>query len=49
MVVCKICGKECETLDFLRKHSAVKHKIKSEDTYIDYVLNGVRQIGRAHV
>ena len=39
---CKICQKECESLNSLRSHSIQKHNISSEQIYIDYVLNGVK-------
>jgi very-short-patch-repair endonuclease len=41
MVICKECKREFETLDSLRRHRVQKHKITSEQTYIDYTLNGV--------
>jgi len=41
MVICKECNSEFETLDSLRRHRVQKHKISAEQTYIDYVLNGV--------
>lgn len=41
MVVCKECNKEFESLDSLRRHRNQKHSINAEQTYIDYVLNGV--------
>lgn len=40
MIICKECGKEFTSLDSLRKHRVLKHKIPSEQTYIDYVLDG---------
>jgi len=40
--VCKICQKECKGILGLRSHNALQHKITSEDTYIDYMLNGVK-------
>jgi very-short-patch-repair endonuclease len=39
---CKYCQKDFKQLSTLRKHTAMVHKIKSEDFYVDYVLNGVR-------
>jgi len=41
MVTCKECNKEFETLDSLRRHRIQKHSINAEQTYIDYVLNGI--------
>jgi very-short-patch-repair endonuclease len=41
MVVCKECDREFESLDSLRRHRSQKHNINAEQTYIDYVLNGV--------
>lgn len=38
---CKECNREFETLDSLRRHRVQKHKISAEQTYIDYILNGV--------
>ena len=42
MVVCKECGLEFDTLDSLRRHIVQKHKISAEETYIDYVLDGIK-------
>lgn len=41
MVICKECNREFESLDSLRRHRVQKHKISAEQTYIDYVLNGI--------
>jgi len=41
MVKCKVCGLEFETLDSLRRHNSQKHNMNAEQTYIDYVLNGI--------
>lgn len=41
MLICKECNREFETLDSLRRHRVQKHNIKAEQTYIDYVLNGI--------
>jgi len=41
MVTCKECNREFETIDGLRRHRVQKHKVSAEQTYIDYVLNGV--------
>ncbi len=41
MVSCKECNKDFETLDSLRRHRTQKHSINAEQTYIDYVLNGI--------
>lgn len=40
-MVCKECNQVFESLDSLRRHRSQKHKINAEQTYIDYVLNGV--------
>lgn len=40
-MVCKECNREFESLDSLRRHRSQKHKINAEQTYIDYVLNGL--------
>jgi len=42
MVVCKECGLEFDTLDSLRRHGVQKHKISAEQTYVDYVLSGIK-------
>ena len=41
MVICKECNKEFESLDSLRRHRSQKHNINAEQTYIDYILDGV--------
>lgn len=41
MITCKECNKEFETLDGVRRHRIQKHKINAEQTYIDYILDGV--------
>lgn len=38
---CKECDREFKTLDSLRRHRSQAHKIGSEQTYIDYVLDGI--------
>jgi hypothetical protein len=38
---CKECNREFESLDSLRRHRSQAHKIGSEQTYIDYVLDGI--------
>ena len=38
--ICKICQKECNTLNSLRSHSIQKHNISSDKIYVNYVLNG---------
>jgi very-short-patch-repair endonuclease len=38
--ICKICQKECDTLNSLRSHSIQKHNISSDKIYVDYILNG---------
>lgn len=42
MVVCKECNKEFESLDSLRCHRTQKHKINAEQTYVDYMLDGIK-------
>lgn len=39
--ICKICKKECNSLNGLLRHSSLSHGIKSETVYIDYILNGI--------
>jgi very-short-patch-repair endonuclease len=41
MIKCKVCELEFETLDSLRRHNSQRHNINAEQTYIDYVLNGI--------
>jgi very-short-patch-repair endonuclease len=41
MINCKECNREFETLDSLRRHRTQKHNVNAEQTYIDYILNGV--------
>jgi very-short-patch-repair endonuclease len=41
MVICKECNREFESIDSLRRHRSQKHNINAEQTYVDYVLNGV--------
>ena len=40
-MVCKECQREFESLDSLRRHRSQKHSINAEQTYIDYILNGI--------
>lgn len=40
--ICKGCNKVYETLKGLSNHRFQKHKIKPQDTYDEYVLNGVK-------
>lgn len=42
MVVCKECDLEFDTLDSLRRHRVQKHKISAEQTYVDYILGGIK-------
>lgn len=42
MVKCKICESEFESIDSLRRHNSQKHNINAEQTYIDYVLGGIK-------
>jgi very-short-patch-repair endonuclease len=44
MVVCKECNLEFETLDSLRRHRVQKHKISAEQTYVEYILNGIEPL-----
>lgn len=41
MVTCKECNREFKSLDSLRRHRKQKHDVNAEQTYIDYMLNGV--------
>ena len=41
-MVCKECEREFESLDSLRRHRVQKHGVSAEQTYIDYVLDGIR-------
>lgn len=40
--ICEECGKEYDTLKGLSSHRFQKHNIKPQDTYDEYILNGVR-------
>ena len=40
-IKCNECDREFESLDSLRRHRSQKHGINAEQTYIDYVLDGV--------
>lgn len=42
MIVCKECKQEFESLDSLRRHNNQKHKINAEETYIEYVIGGIK-------
>lgn len=42
MVTCKECNREFESLDSLRRHRTQKHGVNAEQTYIDYVLDGIK-------
>lgn len=42
--ICKICGKEFEKYISIVKHNSRKHKIGPEDTYIEYLLDGVAPV-----
>lgn len=42
MIVCKECKQEFELLDSLRRHNNQKHKINAEETYIEYVIGGIK-------
>jgi len=41
MVICKECNREFDSFDSVRRHSIQKHGVNSEQTYIDYMLNGI--------
>lgn len=41
-IICIDCNREFKSLDSLRRHRSQVHNISSEQTYIDYKLNGVR-------
>ena len=41
ILICKICQKECNGINSLRRHSIQKHNINAEKIYVEYVLNGV--------
>jgi very-short-patch-repair endonuclease len=40
-IKCKDCQREFNDLDSLRRHRVQKHGINAEQTYIDYVLDGI--------
>ncbi len=40
--ICKECEKEFDTLKGLSNHRFQKHNIKPQDTYDEYVLNGIK-------
>jgi very-short-patch-repair endonuclease len=40
--ICKICQKEYDGIMSLLRHSSQKHKTKSDELYVNYVLNGVK-------
>lgn len=42
MINCKECNREFESLDSLRRHRTQKHGVNAEQTYIDYILNGIK-------
>jgi very-short-patch-repair endonuclease len=41
-MVCKECERVFESLDSLRRHRSQKHNINAEQTYVDYVLSGIK-------
>jgi len=41
-IICIDCNRDFKSLDSLRRHRSQVHNISSEQTYIDYKLNGVR-------
>jgi very-short-patch-repair endonuclease len=38
---CKHCGRDFEGYTSFRKHMSMSHKVKSEDIFIEYKLNGI--------
>jgi len=42
IIICRECSKEFKSLDSLRRHRSQIHNVSSEQTYIDYKLNGIR-------
>ena len=42
MINCKECNREFESLDSLRRHRTQKHGVNAEQTYIDYILDGIK-------
>lgn len=40
--ICKICNQKLKNAQSLSAHCRTKHKMTSEDVYIEYFLNGVR-------
>jgi len=41
-IKCKECDKTFKSVDSVRRHRALKHNVSAEDTYIDYVLDGIK-------
>lgn len=41
MYICKVCKKEFDGLDGLRRHNSRVHKISSQNTYDEYVLDNI--------
>ena len=41
--ICKICNKKYDVYDLLRRHCVQIHKQKSENIFIEYQCNGIRQ------
>ena len=39
--ICKICNQELTNPQGLSAHCRLKHKMKAEDVYIEYFLNGI--------
>lgn len=39
--ICKICQKECNGINGLKTHNVLIHKLNSEETYVEYILNGI--------
>ena len=42
--ICKICNQELKNAQSLSAHCRTKHKMTSEDVYIEYFLNGIPPI-----
>lgn len=40
--ICKICQKECNGLSGIQSHNALIHKLNSDETYLEYVLNDIK-------
>lgn len=40
-IKCKECNREFQSLDSLRRHRSQKHGVNAEQTYVDYILDGI--------